>query len=44
LAPAYAGASLLVALTLAMGLAPEPFLRYAEAAVAALATAGGTAP
>ncbi|MCU0937319.1 MAG: Na+/H+ antiporter subunit D [Gammaproteobacteria bacterium] len=44
LGPAYAGASLLVALTLAMGLVPEPFLRYAEAAVAALAPAGETTP
>jgi len=44
LAPAYAAAATLVALSLTLGLAPEPFIRYSEAAVAAFARAGGPAP
>jgi multicomponent Na+:H+ antiporter subunit D len=44
LAPAYTAAATLVALGLALGLAPEPFIRYSEAAVAALGRAGGATP
>ncbi len=43
LGPAYLAVILLVALMLAMGLMPEPFLRYAAAAAAGL-SGGGIAP
>jgi formate hydrogenlyase subunit 3/multisubunit Na+/H+ antiporter MnhD subunit len=44
LAPAYAAATVLVGLGLVLGLAPETFVRYSEAAVAAFAHSAGGAP